>query len=150
MTIYGFIVLIHVVAAVTGLGASFAMPIVLKHAKTTEQARYSLSLNQKIEKVVKIGSIALLLTGLILGALNTALFTKGWYILSIVIYLAVQFVVAGIMPKKVKKMEEIIHVHNGDDLPEEYSKINLELKPYNTILHTSAVLLIILMSLKPF
>jgi hypothetical protein len=150
MTLYGFIVLIHVIAAVTGLGASFAMPIVLKGAKTADQARYSLGLNQKIETVVKIGSIALLLTGLILGAINTELFTEIWYIASIVIYLAVQVVVAGIMPKKIKRMEEIITNHKGKDLPEEFTRINLELKPYNMILHTSAVILIILMSIKPF
>lgn len=150
MTIYGLVVLVHVIAAVTGLGASFAMPTILKGAKTADQARYSLGLNKKIETIVKIGSIALLLTGLILGFLNTELFTKVWYIASIVIYLAVQVLVAGIMPKKIKRMEQVIHDHKGSELPAEFTKINLELKPYNAILHTSAVLLIILMSLKPF
>jgi hypothetical protein len=150
MTLYGFIVLIHVIAAITGLGASFAMPIVLNNPKTAEQARFSLTLNQKIEKGVKIGSIGLLLTGLILGALNTQLFTEIWYIASIIIYLAVQVLVAGIMPKKIKRMEEIITAHKGSNLPEEYIKINLELKPYNTTLHTAAVLIIILMVVKPF
>ncbi|MFD2445094.1 DUF2269 family protein [Bacillus sp. CGMCC 1.16607] len=150
MTVYGFIVLVHVIAAVVGLGSSFAMPTVLKGAKTAEQARYSIGLNKKIETTVKIGSIALLLTGLILGVLNTELFTKVWYITSIIIYLAVQVIVAGIMPKKIKRMEQVIHEYTGEDLPEEFTKINLELKPYNAILHTSAVILIILMSLKPF
>jgi uncharacterized membrane protein len=150
MTLYEVIVLIHVIAAVTGLGAGFALPFVLKGVKTVEQAKYSIGLNYLIEKGVKIGSIALLLTGLILGALNTSLFTEVWYITSIIIYLAVQVVAAGIMPKKIKRMEVIINAHNGSELPEEFTKINLELKPLNAILHTAAVLLIILMVLKPF
>lgn len=150
MTLYGIIVLVHVIAAVVGLGAAFALPPVLKGVKTPDQARFALALNHKIEKGVKIGSITLLLTGLILGALHPSLFTQIWYVASIIIYLAVQVVAAGIMPKKIKKMEEVIKAHKGKELPEEFSKINLELKPYNAILHSSAVLLIIFMVLKPF
>lgn len=150
MTLYGIIVLVHVIAAVVGLGSAFGLPFVLNGAKTADQARFSLGLNHKIEKLVKIGSITLLLTGLILGALNTTLFTEIWYIAAIIIYLAVQVVAAGIMPKKIKRMEEIMDAHKGTNLPEEYIKLNQELKPYNTILHTSAIILIILMVVKPF
>ncbi|MDZ5473495.1 DUF2269 family protein [Bacillus sp. 31A1R] len=150
MSLYGSIVLIHIIAAVVGLGASFAMPLVLKGAKTASEARYSLDLNMKIEKFAKIGSIALLLTGLILGFLNTNLFTTGWYITSLVIYVAVQPIVAAIMPKKIKAVTEMMNEHKGEELPESYQKMNLELRPYNMVLHTSVVVLIILMSIKPF
>lgn len=150
MTLYGTIVLIHVIAAVVGLGASFGMPVVMKGPKTASEARFALDLNHKIEMFAKVGSIALLLTGLILGFLNTQLFTTGWYITSIAIYIAVQFIVAGIMPKKIKRMAEIINDHKGEDIPEDYQAINKELRPYNAVLHTSVVVLILLMSIKPF
>ncbi|KUP09105.1 hypothetical protein Q73_00990 [Bacillus coahuilensis m2-6] len=150
ITLYGTIVLIHVIAAVVGLGASFAMPTVINHAKNAQQAKFSLYLNGKIEKFAKIGSITLLLTGLGLGALNPSLFTEIWYISSIVIYLAVQVIVAGIMPKKLKAMDALLQDHKGEDIPAEYNLINQGLKPYNFILHSSAIILIILMSIKPF
>lgn len=150
MTIYSFIVLIHVIAAVTGLGASFAMPVVMKNAKNATQARFSLELNTKIEVFAKVGSIVLLVTGLILGFLNTGLFSQVWYISSLVIYALVQPIVAGIMPKKMKQMDLILKEHKGDTLPDTYNKLNAELKPFNGVLHASAVILIVLMSLKPF
>ncbi|MGM0840483.1 MAG: DUF2269 family protein [Bacillota bacterium] len=150
MSMYGLLVLVHIVAAVAGLGASFAMPVVMKTPETSHQAKFSLELSKKIETFAKIGSIVLLITGLIMGIMNPYLFKTGWYIASIVIYIGVQFIVAGLMPKKVKQMAEIIHSHKGDDVPESYGKINSELKPFNIIIHSSAIILIILMSIKPF
>ncbi|MDP4164135.1 MAG: DUF2269 domain-containing protein, partial [Bacillota bacterium] len=83
MSFYGFIVLLHVIAAVSGLGATFALPILMSRPKTTSQARFAFIVNAGIEKMAKIGSISLLITGLILGALNTELFTHFWYIASL-------------------------------------------------------------------
>ena len=147
MSIYGLLVLVHVIAAVAGLGASFSMPVVMRTPETSHQAKFSLDLSKNFAKV---GSIVLLITGLIMGIINPYLFKTGWYIASIVIYIGVQFIVAGIMPKKVKQMTEIIHSHEGEDVPESYGKINSELKPYNIIIHSAAIILIILMSIKPF
>ncbi|MFI8684386.1 DUF2269 family protein [Rossellomorea sp. NPDC077527] len=150
MSIYGLLILVHVIAAVAGLGASFSMPVVMKTPETAHQAKFSLELSKKIETFAKVGSIVLLITGLIMGIMNPYLFKAGWYIASIIIYIGVQFIVAGIMPKKVKRMAEIIHNHEGDDVPEPYGKINSELKPFNIIIHSAAIILIILMSIKPF
>ncbi|EDL65222.1 DUF2269 family protein [Bacillus sp. SG-1] len=150
MTIYSLLVLIHIVAAVAGLGASFAMPVVMNYPKNSSQARFSLDVNKKIEAFAKYGSLTLLITGLIMGFIYPSLFKTGWYLVSLIIYLAVQVITAGIMPKKIAKMTDIIASHKEEDLPDSYKEINGSLRPYNMILHTSAVILIILMSLKPF
>ncbi|MGD6818485.1 hypothetical protein ACQCVE_15605 [Metabacillus sp. 113a] len=39
MTVYGIIVLLHVIAAVCGLGATFALPILMSRPKTAGQTR---------------------------------------------------------------------------------------------------------------
>ncbi|WP_064094248.1 hypothetical protein [Rossellomorea aquimaris] len=62
MSIYGLLVLIHVITAVAGLGASFAMPVVMKTPETSQQAKYSLDLSKKFEVFAKVGSIVLLIT----------------------------------------------------------------------------------------
>ena len=139
MTIYGVLVLIHIIAAVTGLGANFALPVVMNYPKTAVQARFSMELNKKIEVFAKYGSITLLITGLIMGFMYPSLFTTGWYLASLIIYLAVQVIVAGILPKKVSKMADILSSHTGEDLPSSYKELNSKLRPYNMILHTSAV-----------
>jgi uncharacterized membrane protein len=150
MTLYGTIVLIHVIAAIVGLGASFAMPVITKCAKTASQARFALDLNAKIETLPKIGSLTLLATGLLLGYLNSALFSEVWYISSLVIYVLAQVLVIGIIPKKQKQMNEILSSHEGDELPEAYRTVDKQLDPYVYLLHSLAVIIIILMVVKPF
>ncbi|MGD7009717.1 hypothetical protein [Metabacillus sp. 84] len=39
MTVYGIIVLLHVIAAVCRLGATFALPILMSRPKTAGQTR---------------------------------------------------------------------------------------------------------------
>ena len=68
--------LIHVVAAVVGLGPAFIFPLFIKLSKTREQLVLINGMLEKAEKSIKIGSIMLLLTGLILGFLNPQLFTR--------------------------------------------------------------------------
>ncbi|MFI8576169.1 hypothetical protein ACIGEL_10665 [Rossellomorea aquimaris] len=47
MSMYGLLVLVHIVAAVAGLGASLAMPVVMKTPETSHQAKFSLELSKK-------------------------------------------------------------------------------------------------------
>jgi uncharacterized membrane protein len=150
MSIYSIILLVHIIAAVAGLGAAFALPILMKAPKTVSQAKFAIAVNEKVEKPIKIGSITLLVTGIILGILSPYLFKEIWYIASLVIYAATQPIVAGILPKKMAQQREILENHKGEDLPEEYTKIGKELAPINGIAHLSAIILIVLMTLKPF
>ena len=150
MTVYGIILTIHIIAAVCGLGATFALPIVMKLPRTVTQAKFALAINEKIEKLAKLASITLLVTGLIMGALNTHLFTEGWFIASIVIYIAVQPLVAGILPKRARQQSQVLEQATSEELPEQFISIGKQVAPINTIVHTAAVLLIILMTIKPF
>ena len=150
MTLYGLILTIHIIGAVVGLGAAFALPIVMKLPKTVSQAKFSIQINHGIEKMAKFGSISLLITGLIMGALNTALFTSGWFITSIILYIAVQPIVAAILPKMIKQQAEILENEKSETLPEEYLQIAKKSAPYNTFTHVATIVLIILMTVKPF
>ncbi|MGG1399212.1 DUF2269 family protein [Bacillus salipaludis] len=150
MTFYGFILLIHVIAAICGLGASFAIPLITKVAKTTSEARFTLELVGKIEKLPKFGSILLLITGIVMAIIHPSLFEQGWFILSLIIYIAVQFIVAGILPKKMKQQAAVLEQANGETLPEEYIVLGKQMGPFNGIIHTAAVVIIILMAVKPF
>lgn len=150
MTFYGFILLVHIIAAVCGLGAAFALPILMNMPKTMGEAQFAFTVNTGIEKLVKAGSIILLITGLILGALNPSLFTEIWYISAIVIYLATQPVVAVILPKKIAEQQKILESHTGEELPDSYIEIAKKMAPFNTFTHIAAIVLIVLMVTKPF
>ncbi|MFY4775747.1 DUF2269 family protein [Metabacillus sp. RGM 3146] len=150
MSLYGFLVLIHVIAAVCGLRATFAIPILMNRPKTASQAQFAFHVNEGIEKLAKIGSLTLLITGLLLGALNPFLFTKVWYIASLVLFVAVQPVVAVILPKRMAEQKKILDGYEGEELPDSYLQISKKIAPYNGFLHTAAILLIVLMVTKPF
>ncbi|WP_175640346.1 DUF2269 family protein [Metabacillus schmidteae] len=150
MTIYSLLLLIHIVAAVVGLGASFGMPVLMRSVKTVSQAKFALAVSEGIEKFAKVGSIVLLITGIIMAIINPYLFKEIWYIASLVIYVAVQPIAAGLLPKKAKAQMQALENHQGEELPEEYITLAKQSAPLNNVLHISAIILIILMTIKPF
>lgn len=150
MTLYSFVLVIHIIAAVVGLGATFGMPVLFGTVKTVSQAKFAHKVSIGIEKFAKIGSITLLITGIIMGIMNPYLFKEIWFIASLVIYVGVQPIVAVILPKKTKAQMVSINEIEGEELPEEYNKLAKEMAPFHTAMHISAVVLVILMTIKPF
>lgn len=147
---YSLLVFIHIVAAVMGLGAAFGFPVLARSARTASQARYTLELLKKLEILPKVGSIALLLTGIILGIMSPSLFATGWYIASLVLYFAAQVIVIGMIPKKIRAQADILAQHAGQDLPDAYRAIGKQAGRLEAVTHLLAFLLIWLMYYKPF
>lgn len=150
MTFYTFLLVLHIVAAVVGLGATFAMPALMTTVRTVSQAKFALNVSEKIEKFAKTGSISLLVTGIVMAIIHPYLFKEIWYIASLVIYVGVQPIAAGMLPKKAKLQMEALEGVNGDELPKEYLRLAKESAPLNNILHVAAIVLIVLMTVKPF
>ncbi|MEH7392314.1 DUF2269 family protein [Bacillus sp. JJ1474] len=150
MTWYEALVLIHVIAAVVGLGPAFIFSIISRFPKTKEQLLWTNDLLSKLEKPVKIGSITLFITGLVMGVLNTHLFTAGWYIASIILYIVAQILVIGIAGKKSKKAAEILESFQGNDIPEEVTELNKKSDTALSLASIIAIVMIVLMSVKPF
>ena len=150
MTIYGVVLVVHILAAVCGLGAVFANPSIMKRGTTVTSAKQALETAHAVEKYAKVGSITLLLTGLLLGILNTSLFTQVWYITSLALYLAVQPIVAYMIPKRVEKLNQILEKKETDELPGEFLPLAIQVGKLDNIARISVFVLIILMTLKPF
>lgn len=150
MTIYGVVLVFHVLAAVCGLGAVFANPSIMKRGTTVASAKQAIDTANEVEKYAKVGSITLLLTGLMLGGLDTSLFTQAWYITSLALYLAVQPIVAYMIPKRVGKLSEMLEKQETDELPSEFIPLAIQIGKLDNIARLSVFVLIILMTLKPF
>ncbi|WP_456277230.1 DUF2269 family protein [Bacillus sp. AK128] len=105
---------------------------------------------EKSEKVVTIGSIILLLTGLAMGALNPALFKQIWYITSIILFFIALYLAVGFAGKRTKKAVEMLNAHQGDDIPIEVSTLNKSIGMTGMGSALIAVVMIFLMSVKPF
>lgn len=150
MSFYGILVLLHVIGAICGIGAQFAQPLLLNRVKTVKQAEFALRVNHAIDKLILIGTLILLITGLIMGALNTYLFTQSWYIISLILFVTIMPVAGAIVPKKAAQQEEILKNHKGDELPESYLTLKKQAAPFNRYTYIATVIIVILMVTKPF
>ena len=150
MSFYGILVLIHILGAICGIGASFAQPFLLNKPKTVKQAEFAHHVNHGVDKLVVIGTFTLLISGLIMGILNTHLFTQGWYIISLILFITILPVAGAIVPKKAAKQVEILKNHKGDQLPESYLTIKKQAVPFYRYTYAATVIIVILMVTKPF
>ncbi|KGR74930.1 DUF2269 family protein [Ureibacillus sinduriensis] len=148
--LFKFLLSIHILGAICGLGATFASPFVMKSARNVRSAFTAHMVNAKIEKLAKIGSIALVASGLVMGFIHPYLFTTGWYIASIVLYILTQPVVAYVLPRYERAMLEILGQTKGDDLPSEYIQVANKTKPFTFTTYFLLILLVFLMVFKPF
>lgn len=147
---YSLLLFLHCIGAVMGLGAAFGFPLIAKSGTTTSKAKFALELINKLEILPKVGSIALLITGIIMGIISPDLFKTGWFILSIVIYLLVQIITIGLMPKQLKSQAQILQGHSAEELPQEYVILAKKSAKLDGITHLAAFVLILLMVFKPF
>src|SRR5699024_8784555 len=87
MSFYDILVFIHVFSAILGLGPGFVMIYIVTKAKTMTELRHAYVIRNRIHIFVMVGGTLLIVTGLWMGFLNTYLFTQGWYITSLILFL---------------------------------------------------------------
>jgi len=148
--LFNLLLVLHILGAICGLGATFASPYIMNSGRNVRSAFSAHMVNAKVYKLARIGSIVLLVSGLIMGFIHPYLFTTGWYITSIVLYILTQPIVAYLLPRYEKNMLEVLGQANGEDLPSEYIQIAKKTKPLILTTYVLLVLLVILMVFKPF
>lgn len=149
LSAWSILVLIHITGAVCGLGAAFAIPALLKRVQNVPQGLFTLQVVDSINKLAKYGSIVILISGLIMGFINTSLFTQIWYIASLVIYVLIQPIVNYLLPKNTKQQKELLESANDGTLPAAYALLAKQAMPLHTLTYVATFLLIILMVFKP-
>lgn len=150
MSFYQILVTIHIFSAILGMGPGFIMIYIVTKSSTMTELRHAFFIRNRIHIFVMIGGILLLVTGLWMGLLNTYLFTQGWYIMSIILFL----IALGAGPVVLKPIstpiKALLAEHKGEAIPEAYFKMSKRLFFYERILNTLFLVIIALMILKPF
>jgi len=147
------LVVIHVLAAIIGIGPTFFSPLLLRKGQTLGQARYSLALMSKLEFFPKIlGSLAVV-TGLLLAWLGDNYgFDLFWIYGSIAIYVIIQVIVIGFLAPVGAKAAAIANASKEDPEQQAPADLNALIVKANKI-HYSAmvfgVLLFLFMFFKP-
>lgn len=151
MSFYDFLIFVHVASAILGLGPGFVMIyIVTTKARTMEELRHAYVIRNRIHIFVMVGGTLLLLTGLLMGVINTYLFTKGWFVLSLILFLIALAAGPIVLSPKSKPIKELLATYEGDLVPAEYYALTKELFFYERITNVIFLIIIALMILKPF
>jgi uncharacterized membrane protein len=148
--LYSILLLIHVLAAIIGIGATFAFPVISNVPKNLSQLKLILGLMKKLELYPKIGGVLLIVTGLIMGFLTPAYFKEVWFTGSIALYIIIEILIYGVIGPKMKKVVPIVMAADGENIPDEYNTVAKATAPIHMVASLLAVVIIVFMSAKPF
>jgi uncharacterized membrane protein len=146
------LILVHVMAAIIGIGPTYFGHILLRKNQTLEQLRHGISLSDKLMYFPKIGGTLAVLTGILLVILGDYNFMHLWLIGSLVLYILIQVIVIGFMDPVQKKLAKWVldpANANAKTLPEEQNK---QLIKVNNLFYSASIigaLLFVFMIWKP-
>lgn len=150
MTLYNFLLLVHVLSAILGMGPGFIMIYIVTKASTMTELKHAYLIRNRVHYFVMVGGTLLLLTGLAMGTLRPYLFHMGWYVTSLVLFvIALGFGPVVLSPKS-KPIKTLLKNHTDDNIPKAYYALARKLFFYERIENVIFLIIIVLMILKPF
>lgn len=150
ITFYKVVVFIHIFSAIVGMGPGFILTTVVKSGNTMTELRHSYKIRHKLHIFVMVGGTLLLITGLTMGLINPSLFRMGWYVISLVLFLAALAIGPLVLSPRSKPVKELLASHKGEEIPEEYWRLSKVLFQFETLENVIFSIIIALMILKPF
>lgn len=150
MTFYNFLVVVHILSAILGLGPGFVMIYIVTKSKNMAELKHAFFIRNRIHHFVMLGGILLLVTGLSMGLINPYLFKAGWYLISLILYLIALAAGPFILKPLAEPINEILANHKGEEIPSSYHEHAKRLFFHERILNTIFIIIILLMIIKPF
>ena len=150
MTLYKSILVVHILSAIIGLGPGFVLTFIAIHAKTMTELRHAYYIRNRVHIFVMIGGALLLITGVFMGIIRPELFGELWFSASLILYLIALAIAPLLLISRTKPVKEILALHKGEEIPEEYYTASKPLFFYEHLTNFLFILIIILMVLKPF
>ena len=150
ITIYKILVFIHIFSAILGMGPGFILTTVVKSGKNMTELRHSYKIRHKLHIFVMIGGTLLFITGLSMGFLNPSLFKMGWYVTSLILFLAALAIGPLVLSPRSKPVKALLESHRGEEIPAEYWRLSKILFQFENLENIIFLIIISLMILKPF
>lgn len=150
-TIYTTLVFIHVFAAIIGLGPGFTFTFIVRSAQTMSQLKFAYKINHMLHNFVMVGGVLLIVSGLLMGMMNHALFHQGWYVTALILFLIALASGPILLSPKSKPIKAFLAAYEGgEEIPEEYHRLAKKAAPFDMLANIIFILIIVLMILKPF
>jgi len=152
VTFYGLLLFIHIFSAILGMGPGMTMTFVVTYSKpkTMAELKIAFRIRNGLHILTMVGGTLLLVTGLLMGVLNLTLFSQGWYLVSLLLFLiALSFGPFLLKPRSVP-IKKLLATHKGASIPEEYELYSKRLFRLENLINLIFLVIIALMILKPF
>jgi uncharacterized membrane protein len=150
ITFYKILVTLHIFSAILGMGPGFILTTVVKSGKNMTELRHSYRIRHKLHIFVMVGGTLLLITGVSMGIINPSLFRMGWYLTSLVLFLAALAIGPLVLSPRSKPVKELLDSQKGEEIPEEYWELSRILFRFENLENVIFLIIIALMTLKPF
>ncbi|MEH6905850.1 DUF2269 family protein [Neobacillus drentensis] len=150
ITFYKILVTLHIFSAILGMGPGFILTTVVKSGKNMTELRHSYRIRHKLHIFVMVGGTLLLITGVSMGIINPSLFRMGWYVTSLVLFLAALAIGPLVLSPRSKPVKELLDSQKGEEIPEEYWELSRILFRFENLENVIFLIIIALMTLKPF
>lgn len=149
-TLYKLVVMIHIFSAIIGLGPGFLLVYIVKKAGNMAELRHAYSIRRRLHTIVMAGGTLLLLTGLAMGAIRPYLFSAGWYLGALALFMMALAMGPLVLAPRARKVKALLASHKGDDIPPAYYSLSRNLFFYEHIESSLFLAIIALMIVKPF
>ncbi|MFI8576332.1 DUF2269 family protein [Rossellomorea aquimaris] len=135
-----WLILLHVLSAIIGVGPTFFAHVLTRPDKTIEQLKVTTELNKRLEYFPKIGGSIALLTGFILFYTGDyGSFAQLWILGSVLLYVFIQLIVIGFITPVSKKITFYFYDHealNKVVRMNDFTYIQKTIQNINTIFQT--------------
>lgn len=126
------------------------MIYIVTKATTMTELKHAYIIRNRLHIFVMVGGTLLLITGLWMGLLNPYLFSQGWYVTSLFLFLTGLAFGPIVLSPRSKPIKALLKEHKGDEIPQEYYTLSKKLFFFERIENVLFLIVIALMITKPF
>lgn len=150
MSFYQLLVIIHIFAAIVGLGPGFIMTFIVTKSSNMTELRHAYYLRNRVHIFVMVGGVFLFVTGMWMGFINPHLFLEGWYNLSLILFLITLAAGPLVLKPLSNPIKKMLVEHKGENIPSIYQTYANRLFICERFLNIIFLIIILLMIVKPF
>ncbi|WP_135555297.1 DUF2269 family protein [Paenibacillus cymbidii] len=144
----GWLVTIHVLSAVLGIGPTYFGHILLRKNQSREQLLDSLALFGRLNYFPKIGGTLAVVSGILLVALSDWQFSELWILASLGLYVVIQIMVVGVLGRMMNRLAQSLSAVSNVVQADSLTLLSQANRVYYTV-SALGLVLILLMVVKP-
>lgn len=147
-----WLVLIHVLSAIIGVGPTFFFHYLLRKNQTVSGMKHSFNTAMQLQKLPTLGGLVAVVTGIIMVALSDWRFLDFWIIGSLILYMTVQvlfIILTGPLVKKLSIWVAETKMADSEPLPADQEALVRSMNRRVMLTNGFALFIFIFMIMKP-